>query len=190
MKRTLLKDPNGEISEAENKARHDYWFERVAKIAENPPNGHPLMEKDNPLKAVTALMMLEQYASFKEVREKVGVFPAGLLRLKARHSESLQERRKEFSRRFASLAEMGTDALAMKFDSIISDPEELKNTSLKDIALATAIVTDKGSHMDGMPTVTIEHRKGSSIDDALKLREEARKRLADSAITVDAEIIS
>jgi hypothetical protein len=70
------------------------------------------------------------------------------------------------------------------------DDNELKKTPLKDLALAMAIATDKGSMMDGMPSQTIEVRRGASFEDALKFQEEARKRLESKSQVIEAEVVT
>jgi hypothetical protein len=59
------------------------------------------------------------------------------------------------------------------------------------LALTVGIMTDKASQLSGMATTVIEHRRGASIDDAAKMIEEARMRVANKAkeVTVEAEVI-
>jgi len=72
-------------------------------------------------------------------------------------------------------------ALAFKKIEMLEDDEAaLASTTLKDIALSGAILTDKAMQLSGMATVTIEHRSGPSIEDAQKAIMAARQKVADN----------
>lgn len=172
--------------------RHDFWHQKVMDSLDIPGLiNTQALERCKPHKAVQILMMLEECASVNEIVRQVGTNHNVIYRIRARHSASMADRRKEFSRRFATLAEMSSDLLAKKLMRLDDDDEKLDGTPLKDIALTMAIVTDKAAQADGMPSVVIEHRRGASIEDAAKRIAEARARIADKARgeAVEAEII-
>lgn len=172
-------------------SRHDYWSEKVKAAADAQGHNSHILESTKPHKAIKILMMLEEQASCRQIIDAVGTNYQAIYNLKSRHSGPIQERRKEFSRRFATITETASDLLFKKMAMLEGDDDELKKTPLKDIALVMAISADKGSQMDGMPTVTIEHRKGSSIDDAAKMIAEARARIANKIKdqAIEAEVI-
>ena len=182
-------DPNQQAELAE---RHDYWYARVKDVADTDGVKTNGLERTDPPKAVKILMMLEEFASTREISAACHTNNNTIFRIRARHSEGMQERREEFSRRFSVITEMASDALAKKLNMILEDDEELKKTPMKDIALTMAISADKAAQADGMPTVTIEHRKGASIGDAMAAITEARARVAGKIReeAQEAEIIS
>ena len=168
--------------------RLSFWLDKVMTRIETGKLSPHCLERQNPVKAANILMMLEERISEIKIQKALGCNNHTTRRLRVDFSETIQERRKEFSRRFAVVSEMATDLLMKKMGMLDGDDEMLANTPLKDLALVAAIATDKGGMLDGMPTVTIEHRKGSSIEDALKLRDAARQRLTQTQV-IEAEIL-
>jgi len=166
------------------------WFVEVRKRAEErcSPTA-PTIELSNPRMAAKALWMLAQGISLKKIAIETGLNRTVIRRLSWRNSDTLESKRKEFSREFAIAAESYKDLLLEKADRLSRNPKLLDDISPDKLALAIAITTDKSMALAGMAGVVIEHRKGASIEDALKMREEARKRLADKSVAVEAEII-
>ena len=169
--------------------RLSFWLDKVMTRIETGKLSPHCLERQNPVKAANVLMMLEERISEIKIQKALGCNNNTTRRIRVDFSETIQERRKEFSRRFAVVSEMATDLMMKKMGMLEEDDEMLANTPLKDLALVAAIATDKGGMLDGMPTVTIEHRKGSSIEDALKLREAARQRLTQTQV-IEAEVVS
>ena len=178
------------INEDTTRERHDFWMKRVEERAAVPGASKNMLEINQPHIAIKALMMLEERIAARDIMKELGCNWQIVNALRVRHSDTIQERRKEFSRNFASVAYQGMEAMAKKFDRMMEDDDLLDKASLKDIAIATGIATDKGMALDGMATVTIEHRRGPSIDDAAKMIAEARARIAASSTTLEAEIVT
>jgi hypothetical protein len=171
-------------------SRHDYWFPKVMEQAQSPKHRFHVLEKQHPERVVKILMMIEESASYREIAEGAKCNYTTISRIRHQYAETILERRKEFSRRFATVSEMASDLMMKKMEMLNDDDNELKKTPLKDLALAMAIATDKGSMMDGMPSQTIEVRRGASFEDALKFQEEARKRLESKSQVIEAEVVT
>lgn len=183
-------DKRNGFSKEERDQRHDFWFSLVTEAAANaPPNTH-YIERTKPSKAIEILMMLEEQASNREIIAKCKTNYNVIGSIRMRFAKPLTERRKEFSKRFATVVEMATDLITKKMMMLDDDDDMLAATSLKDLALTAAIATDKGALMDGMATQTIEVRRGASIGDASKMIEEARARIAAKTTTIEAEIVT
>ena len=65
-------------------------------------------------------------------------------------------------------AELYKDLLIEKFERSAKDPEKPDAISPDKLAVAMGILADKSAQLAGMAGVIIEHRKGVSIDDAIK----------------------
>jgi hypothetical protein len=98
--------------------------------------------------------------------------------LEWRHNDTLESKRKEFSKRYAIAAAEYTDLLFEKAEQLSNDPEQLKMISPDRLALTIGIMTDKAGQLSGMASTIVEHRKGASIDDAAKMIAEAKSRIA------------
>lgn len=144
-------------------------------------------ELAHPEKAAEILWKLAQGVSINQVSRDTGVNRTVIRRVSWRHSDTLETKRKEFSREFALAAEAYKDLLLEKADRLMESPELLDAISPEKLALSMAISTDKSMALAGMAGVVIEHRKGASIDDAMKAIADARARSASK--TVEAEII-
>lgn len=170
-------------------SRHDFWFPKVMERAQSCRSGYNVLEKQHPEKVVKILMMIEESASYREIAEATNCNSNTISRIRHAYSDTILERRKEFSRRFATVSEMASDLMMKKMSRLNDNDDELMKTPLKDLALAMAIATDKGSQMDGMPSQTIDVRRGVSFEDALKFQEEVKRKLEAKSQVVEAEII-
>ena len=123
--------------------------------------------------------------------KEVGMDLKTIVRLKWQHGDTLDTKRKEFSRSYAQAAEVYTDLLLDKAEQLGSDPEALAKISPEKLALTVGIMTDKAAQLSGMAGVIIEHRKGPSIDDAAQAIAAAKQRIADKIRNqaIDAETI-
>jgi len=93
--------------------------------------------------------------------------------------------------RYAMVASEYTDLLFQKAEMLANDPEQLKYVPPDKLALTIGIMTDKASQLMGMATTVVEHRKGTSIEDAAKLIEEAKARVANKMreVAIEAEVV-
>ena len=119
------------------------------------------VEFTKPLQAAMALEMLAAGTPGRQIAAKTKLDIHTIRALRWRHSETLETRRKEFSKKFAMGAEALVDLTFKKAEMLDDDDEMLANTSLKDLALGAAIMTDKAMALSGMATAVIEHRKGA-----------------------------
>ena len=164
------------------------WFNEVRLRAEAETSSKTCIERLAPQLAAQALWMLAQGMTYTKISKETG-FDRGTVRsLEWRHTDTLETKRKEFSRRYAMVAEEFTDILFTKAGQLADNPEQLQAISPDKLALTVAIMTDKSMALSGMAGVVIEHRKGASIDDAIAAIAAAKARAATRI--VEAEILS
>jgi hypothetical protein len=165
------------------------WFLEIKERAKNLPRGS--VEHYAPAVAAQALWMLAQGARIKSISEKTGLGHETIRKLEWRHNDTLETKRKEFSMRYAIAAQEYTDLLFEKAEQLSNDSEALSKISPDKLALTIGIMTDKAAQLTGMAGIVIEHRKGASIDDAMKMIAETKARIAEriKSQAIEAEII-
>jgi hypothetical protein len=166
------------------------WFDEVRQRAENQSGIH-CIERSDPAKAAAILWRVAQGVSLKKISDDLDVNRTVIRRLCWRHSDTLEVKKKEFSREFAMAAEAYKDLLLEKADRLFDNPEKLDDISPDKLALAMAIATDKSMALAGMASTVVEFRKGASLDDAATMIAEARARIAERAreTALEAEIV-
>jgi hypothetical protein len=149
------------------------------------------LERAQPDVAAKVLWLLAQGASKQKIRQLTGVSCEVIRRLEWDHEDTLESKRKEFSSRYAMAAAEYTDLLFKKAEQLHDDPEQLAAVSPERLATVIGIMNDKAMTLNGMATSIVEHKKGASIEDAAKVIEEVRKRIADNARNkaVEAEVV-
>ena len=157
-----------------------YWMEQVRQRALDR-GAYNTVEVIKPEKCAMALEGLAHGTPMKRIAAKTGLDIRTVRDLRWRHKETLESRRKDMARRYGQAAEAAMDIGFKKIEMLEDDDEMLAATSLKDIALSSAIFVDKAMQLSGMATVTIEHRSGPSIEDAQKAIIAARQKIADKA---------
>lgn len=149
------------------------------------------VEFKRPEETAKAVWLRSQGMSIKKIAVETGLHFNTLRNLFWRQDDTIETKKKEFSRRYAQIAEMAGDCLSEKLERLIEDPAQLDAISPDRLALTIGILTDHAAKLSGMAGVVIEHRRGTSIDDAKVAIAAARARIAektkDSAI--EAEII-
>lgn len=178
------------ILSPEHAARYDFWQKEVEKMAASGDHQNHILEVTKPYKAISILMMLEEGRPMSEITTKFHTNNNAIINIRTRHTESMKERRRHFSKLYSLGAESLAYLLIKKADRLAHDDAALDATPIKELALGVGIMTDKAAMLDGMATQHIEIRRGASLGDASKMIEDARARLAAKTVTVDAEIIS
>lgn len=149
------------------------------------------LEVAQPHVAAKVLWMLAQGAPKAKIRDLTGVSCEVIRRLEWTHEDTLETKRKEFSVRYAMAAAEYTDLLFKKAEMLADDPEQLKAVSPERLATVIGIMNDKAMTLNGMATSIVEHKKGASIEDATRVIEEVRKKIAENARNkaIDAEVV-
>ncbi len=179
------------MAETTELTRPEDWMNEVRIRAEE--NSHACcIERRDPQLAANVLWRMAQGVSANKIMQELGVQRDVIRRLAWRHKDTLETKKKEFSREYAMVAEEFKNILLVKADQLLDNPEQLEALSPDKIAITVAIMTDKSMALSGMAGVVIEHRKGASIDDAMKFREETRARVANKKRedAIEAEIIT
>lgn len=168
-------------------AMREFMAEVVERAKQFPRS---CLERRHPHVAAKALWLLAQGAPIKEIARITKIGHMGIRSLEWRHNDTLETKRKEFSQKYAMAAAEFTDLLFEKAERLANNPDELAKISPEKLALTVGIMTDKAAQLSGMASVTVEHRRGPSIDDAAKVIEEARMRIANKVRSeaVDAEL--
>ena len=167
--------------------------EFVAEIMKRADeSGLPLIERRNPNAAAAALWMLCQGLPRTRIREQTGLSLACINRLGFRHSDTLESKRKDFAMAYAQAAQTYTDLAMDKAERLMDNPELLDQISPDKLALTVGIFTDKAAQLSGMASAIVEYRKGASVEDAAKVIEEARARIAEKikSQAIEAEVVS
>jgi hypothetical protein len=168
------------------------WYEEVRQRVIEQGGGPSSTEFVKPKKCAIALWRLAQGVAMWRIADETGLDLKTVVRLRWRHTDTLDTRRKEFSRSYAQVADVFTDLLMEKAQQLGSDPESLSKLSPEKLALTVGIMTDKAAQLSGMAGVIIEHRKGPSIEDASQAITAARARIAEKmrAQAIEAEVIT
>ena len=159
------------------------WFQEVLDRAK-AHGDRKRVEFWNPQGAAKALWGLAQGKSYSVIAKETGIDRKTIRSLEWRHEDTLESKRKDFSRKYAIAAEEYTDLLFQKAEQLADDPDQLKNISPDRLALTVGIMTDKATQLAGMAGVVIEHRKGASIEDAAIMIAQAKAKIAQRASTV------
>lgn len=163
------------------------WFQEVLDRAK-AHGDRKRVEFWNPQGAAKALWGLAQGKSYSVIAKETGIDRKTIRSLEWRHEDTLESKRKDFSRKYAIAAEEYTDLLFQKAEQLADDPDQLKNISPDRLALTVGIMTDKATQLAGMAGVVIEHRKGASIEDAAIMIAQAKAKIAQRASTVIIDI--
>lgn len=153
------------------------WFAEVLERAK-AHGDRKRVEYWNPEGAAKALWLLAQGRSYCAIAKETGIDRKTIRSLEWRHEDTLETKRKDFSRKYAIAAEEYTDLLFQKAEQLADDPDQLKNISPDRLALTVGIMTDKATQLAGMAGVVIEHRKGASIEDAAIMIAQAKAKIA------------
>lgn len=166
--------------------------EFVAEIMKRGEESNlPVIERRNPQAAAAALWMLCQGLPRRRVIAETGLSLACINRLAFRHTDTLESRRKDFAMAYAQAAQTYTDLCMDKAERLMDNPEELDKISPDRLALTVGIFTDKAAQLSGMASAIIEHRQGTSVEDAAAAIAAARARIAEKVKTqaIEAEVI-
>jgi len=178
-----------DLSAIDSKEAMKEFFLEVKERAKQFPRN--TIENYNPNVAAQILWMLAQGGRISVIAKKCKVTHETVRALEWRHNDTLESKRKEFSKRYAIAAAEYTDLVFEKAEQLSRDPDQLKAISPDRLALTIGIMTDKAGQLSGMASTIVEHRKGPSIDDAAKMIAEAKSRIANKvkAQAVEAEIV-
>jgi len=107
------------------------------------------------------------------------------------NTQTIEEKRKEMAHVYAGVANQYVGLLQKKADLLEDDDAALKNTPPDKLAVVVGIMTDHHTKLSGMNTITIEHRKGATIDEAQATLAAIRARIAENAksIAIEAEVV-
>jgi len=174
----------------------EYWREQVkqyaaARLTENP-NAKQALELCRPKEAAEALYLLACTSMTKRaISDELGIDRRELWRLEGHHG-TLEMRREGLARRMMNLSKGLASLMERKLDQLEEDPEALAATPLKDIAISMGIVTDKGSALAGMATSRVEHVVGVTLDDAMSMIADAKRKAAEKIAenAIEAEVIA
>lgn len=155
------------------------------------PNAWRKTEIREPAKAAHAIYLLaESDLTQDEISQEVGLAPKELNGLIYHRPELWEKRRPKIAAKLAAVTEQLADALGDKVADLLANPEKLADESVKDLALALGIVSDKAATFNGMATMKIEHVSVGKMEEYEAMRAEALRRVAEKkAGAIEAEII-
>lgn len=161
--------------------------QQTAQALGKPNNSIEFYDEESTAKALT---LFAQGASYRKIEAETGIARHTLIRLKFDQAANIEKLKPYFARKFAAMVDQGLDLMQEKFDRLYEDPTRLDEISPDRLAVTVGVMTDKAAQLAGMASAVIEHRKGSSIEDAAKIIAEARARIAAKTAVIDAEILA
>jgi len=149
------------------------------------------IEAQNPQLAADILWRLAQGRSRLSISRDLGVHVATIRNLLDNHGQTVEAKRKEMAHVYAGVANQYVGLLQKKADLLDDDDDALKQTAPDKLAVVVGIMTDHHNKLSGMNTITIEHRKGATIDEAQATLAAIRARIAENAksTAIEAEVI-
>ena len=165
------------------------FTEEIAERAKNLP-GQSLECYNQPL-AVEILWKWSQGQSRKSISRETGVEMHTIRRLCKEHATTVEEQRKKMAATYAEIANDYANLLRKRAEMLDDDEDALAQVSPDKLAVVVGVLTDKHSSLSGMNTITIEHRKGATIDEAAATLAAIREKLADKARgqAIEAEVV-
>ena len=161
-------------------------------IVERSKNKAPQsLERKNPQLAADVLWRLAQGKSRLSISRDLGLDMPTLRRLLEDNEQAIEAKRKEMAYVFAGVANQYVGLLQKKADLLDDDDDALKQTAPDKLAVVVGIMTDHHNKLSGMNTITIEHRKGATIDEAQATLAAIRARIAENAKAgaIEAEVV-
>lgn len=162
---------------------------KIQELGENAPKA--CLERVKPAKAAIVLWRLAQGISTKRIEEETGISRPTIRELSLRLQQPLSEQKRKFAALYAQAASEYTELLFEKADRMWANPEQLDNISPDRLAVTVGIMSDHAAKLSGMANTVIEHRSGASIEDAAKMIEDAKKRVAEKLReqAIEAEVV-
>lgn len=177
-----------------------HWREVVARRASltmgsdgGSPTKSMSMEARFPEASARALYLLsETDLSKNAIAKQCGFMKIQLDRLAMANAPTLEHRRPELAKKFTEIAGKAANAMERKLERILEDDELLDATPINHLAIAMGISIDKAGGLSSISTSATELKIGLSLDDAAKMIEEAKAKVAAKlkGEAVEAEVIS
>jgi len=149
----------------------------IAERGRDKPNS--AIERKNPMLAAMVLEMRARSVPMRKIKAETGVDFAAQIRLERAHAEPMEKWRKRAAEAMAHTSDLARNVLNEKLHMLLDDEESLRSTRVSEIAVAMGVSTDKTMALSGIPSMTIEHKKGASLDDARKMIEAAKQKVAE-----------
>lgn len=145
----------------------------------------------DPQRAAHCLWLVSQGVPKAEVQRRLGISATTLRNLCFDHKRTIDEQRKRMSGVYLQAANEYIELLFKKAELLEQDEDKLSEISPDKLAITVGIMTDHHSKLAGLNSITIEHKKGATIEDAQAYLENLRKNLANKLKrgSVDAEVI-
>jgi hypothetical protein len=150
------------------------------------------LENFNKPLAIEVLWRYSQGESKKSISRVTDVDLPTIRRLCRDHFTTVEDQRKKMASNYAEIACDYSNLLRKRAEMLEDDDDALSQVSPDKLAVVVGVMTDKYSSLSGMNTITIEHRKGVTIDDAAATIAAIREKLAEKARSgaIEAEVIS
>lgn len=171
----------------ENKDTEEVIFPSIVNSVVNVPKNRGRLEHEKPKECAYALELIAQGYGVQKVTEKTGLSLGQIASLRERHEVAIKEHRKRFAEDGVELAEKVRLVALEKLERLLEDPKALKYTNVKDLLASYALLQEKVFSALGENVITIEHKKGYSLEDAAKAIAEARAKIVHSSINVEAK---
>lgn len=181
----MEEEKDTDLSIIDNKDSMVKFMDAIRQRAKDLPAN--CAENTKPDVAAKALWLLAQGANITEIRRITSLSNETIRRLEWDHNVTLEQKRKQFSTRYAMAAMEYTDLLFKKAEQLHDDPEQLALVSPEKLATTIGIMQDKSSSLAGISDSGANKKEGLSIEDALVLIEASKQRRANKVI--EAEVV-
>lgn len=163
-----------------------HWREVVARRASltmggdgGSPTKAMSMEARFPEASARALYLLSETDMSKNaIARECGFAKIQLDRLAVANAPTLEHKRPELAKKFTEIAGKAANAMERKLERILDDEELLDATPINHLAIAMGISIDKAGGLSNISTSQTEIKVGLSLDDAAKMIEAAKAKVA------------
>lgn len=161
---------------------------------------HPAsIEQTKPALAAQLLADLcDGKKNMREISRETGVSYWTLIEFRDRHTETIDRRRQQLAEDAFELAEGLRQLAKLKVRMMLENPDEIKETNIRDFAQSYKAVMDSGLQSWGEEQKIVVDKKhdGIALADAVKAIEEAKKQIQKvsaveaNEVAVEAEVVS
>lgn len=171
---------------------YEAFYEEICERAYNAGADPNSLVCRDPQRAAHCLWMISQGCTKTEVQRKMGIAPDTLRNLCFDHKRTIDEQRKRMSGVYLQAANEYVNLLFKRAEQLEDDPDKLSEISPDKLAITVGIMTDHHSKLAGLNSITIEHKKGATIEDAQAYLDNLRKTLANKLKrgSVEAEVVT
>lgn len=171
---------------------HESFNHFYDEVVEHGKKSEPTtLENRKPHVVAKVLWRLSQGEPVLRISREEKITVQSIRRIRQDYAGSLEIRRKAMAVVYADVANEYITLLQKKAENMHEDDDQLAAIQPDKLAVTVGILTDHSSKLAGMNTITIEHRKGATIDEAQATLAAIRAKVAERARegAIEAEVV-